>query len=130
MAGSDLITDGLHLEALQEFTLVHKAFEGVGPAITDGLEVLHLMNVYVEGLQGLEVSSLCLVGLLDEGLGNPGDRLIKDDLFLHHVLKHECLARLKVKVSCVHIQFWILGSLIWVRDAREVLDNALSCFLV
>jgi len=31
------ISHGLHVQALEEFGLVHEAVEGEGPAITDGL---------------------------------------------------------------------------------------------
>ena len=43
------VGNGLHVHDLEELKLVHESIQGVGPAITDGLEVLDLVTVDVEG---------------------------------------------------------------------------------
>ena len=130
VAGADLVCDRLHLEALEELELVHEALEGEGPSVTNGLEVLCLVDVNVKSLEGCEVGKLGLVAFLNKGWCDSGLILIVEDVLSVHVVDDESLASIEGEGPGVDVELWVGWCLVWVRDTSEVLDDALTCLLV
>jgi len=130
MACSDLVCDCLHLDALEELKLVHEALEGEGPSVTNGLEVLCLVDVNVKSLEGGEVSKFGFVAFLNKSWCNAGLVFILEDVLGVHVVDDEGLASIEGEGASVDVELWAGWCLVWVRDTSEVLDDSLTCLLV
>ena len=64
------VGEGLHVHNFEELELGHESFEGEGPAVSDGLEVLALVFIEIDEFEAGGFSILLSGGLFDERLGN------------------------------------------------------------
>lgn len=58
--------NGFHLENFQKLEFVHEASEGSGPALGNGLDVLNLFNINIDGFKVSVFLGLFLSGGLVE----------------------------------------------------------------
>ena len=107
-----------------------KPVRGVGPALGDGLQVLHLVQVKVDEVEGLSFNGLSGVSLSDEGLEHDGLGVALEHVLLHHMLEHESHRLVKRELARVDLQVEVLGLLVGVADAGEVGDLASTSLLV
>lgn len=65
------ISDSVHVHRLEELSLVHKSLEWVGPAFSDGVEVVQLLEVFdIDEWELVVLLLLSCSWLLDERWGN------------------------------------------------------------
>lgn len=79
--------EGLHLEALKELHLIHKASEWVSPAISNSLKELSLHGVELKPRHGSSSSDFSSINL-DERVGDWSLTSFSDDALLDHVVDH------------------------------------------
>jgi hypothetical protein len=123
------ISDGLHLEGLEEFHFVHESSEGEGPSFTDGLDKfgLHIVDEKFGESFGLGDQ----LGVLNnEGIDNTGLRVISDDTFSDHVVDDDVFASFNGDVTSVNVELTAGGFLVGIGDTSEVGDNSGTCLLV
>ena len=114
MASTDRILDRLHLKALKQLFFVHESLKWEGPSVTDCLEVLHLMNIDVKSFQSVKMGNFRFSALLNERLCDTCYRLIKKDIFAHHVFRNKLFATFEVERSCVNVELWVRWLLVRV----------------
>lgn len=126
MSLSFSVGQSAHLHNFENFHFVHEALEGEGPALTDGLEVLNLVDIDVNGLEGRVVGGV----FLDEGVNNTDLVDGFEDTVVLHVLNDESLGGFLGELTGVDVEFGALGGFIGVGDTSEVLDDTFTSLLV
>lgn len=58
------VRQSFHVDDLEQLELVHELVEGVSPSLTNCLDVLSLLNVYLQRVKSLELGSLLLTDVV------------------------------------------------------------------
>jgi len=115
----------LHLEALEEFHLVHESTEGEGPSFSDSLAELSLnLGDFKSGV------FLCDFSLYDEGVDNALFVKPSEDSLFDHVFDHHLDARIEFVFASVDGKSSIFGLIVGGGDSGEVGDLSSTGLLV
>jgi len=118
------VGDGLHVHDLEELELVHESLEWVGPAVTNGLEVLDLVLVDVEDWESSELLGLLIRGITPHRLNDMTSIVVAENALLGHVVDDHSLAGIEGERASVNVKRGALGGLIRVRHTSELGDDA------
>ena len=130
LAFAVLVSDGLHVDDLEELELVHEAVERGGPAVTNSLEVLNLVLVDVQNWEASGLGSFSLRSGAPERLSNLTLLVVAENALALHVVDDHRLAGLEREGTSVNIEGRVLRSLIRGRDTSEVGDDTITSLLV
>jgi hypothetical protein len=119
----------LHLEALEEFHLVHESVEGKSPSFSDSLEEFSLH--FIKNEFGVFLSSFNFLSIfLDKSVLNRTFAFFSDDSIIHHVFKEHLDRLFDCLVCSVDRESRVLRDVVRSIDSSEVRHSSTTNFLV
>jgi hypothetical protein len=88
------ISESFHLHHFQKLKLIHELIQWCSPSLTESLDVLSLFDVYLDGLESIELLKLLFSECLYETVSDLGLFVRDDDPIIHHSLQYEVHALL------------------------------------
>lgn len=130
MALTTGVSNSLHVQAFEQFCLVHEALKGEGPAVTNSLKILCLVNINVDAGEGSIFLLLSSGGLSHEARGNAGSGLLGENALVVHVLQDEGGGFGESLAAGVDFKLRTFGYVVGVRDAGEDWNDSSASLLV
>lgn len=100
---------------LKKLHLIHKLIEWEGPALSEGLKVLCLFNIDIDGLEGFELLKLLSRETsLNQRVDDSRGLIRHDDLIVNHLLQDKAHTLLNRKLIGMNVKIGVLWCLIGV----------------
>lgn len=130
LLGGGSVGQGVHLQDFQELHLIHELSQRICPSLADGLEVLNLLFIQIDGRKFLKSGLFLGGGGLDERLSDGVLLVVLEDSVIFQSLENQVDALVEGELAGGDVHLWVFRGFVWVRDSSEVGDDSSSGLLV